>query len=102
MLASQRVPAIAVLDAQGALRGVITRTDVLRALDCDTACARDAMSSFVFAMPARTAIEKAAALMAYEGVGQIVVTGFSGELLGMVSTFDITRHVAVTSGYLPE
>jgi CBS domain-containing protein len=99
MLLERRVPAIVVADPYGNVRGVITRTDLLRAID-DDATAADAMSGFVFALPVRSSVEKAAALMAYEGVGQIVVTGDHGQLVGMVSALDIAHHVAVVAGYL--
>jgi CBS domain-containing protein len=101
MLVEQRVPALAVVDTARTLRGVITRTDVLRVLATRTdAIVGDAMSGVVFAMPLEASIESAAALMAYEGVGQVVVTGAEGELVGMVSALDITRHFAVRAGYL--
>jgi CBS domain-containing protein len=101
-----RVPAIAVVDTQRTLRGLVTRTDVLRGLSsphdpfpADTT-AGDAMSSYVFAIPEDSSIESAAALMAYEGVGQVVVTAADGALLGIVSALDIARHMAVQAGYL--
>ncbi len=101
LLITYRVAAIAVVDEAHALRGVITRTDVLRSLEAgDAPSAGDAMSGAVFALPARSAIERAAALMAYEGVGAVVVTGAHGELLGLVSALDIARHYAIASGYL--
>lgn len=101
LLVDQRVPAIAVVDETHALRGLITRTDVLRTLAREPdATLGDAMSSFVFALPADSTIEAAAALMAIEGVGQVVVTGRTGELLGMVSAVDVARYVAVRAGYL--
>jgi CBS domain-containing protein len=100
LLAQRRVPAIAVVDDAHELRGIITRTDVLR-WPPDGA-AGDAMSGFVFALPADAAIERAAALMAYEGVGQIVVIDRAGVLVGMVSALDIARHYALESGYLAE
>jgi CBS domain-containing protein len=101
LLLQNRVPAIAVVDGDH-LCGLVTRTDVLRELDEDNATAGDAMSLYVFALPARASIEKAAALMAYEGVGQICVTGDGGVLLGMVSALDVARHYAVEAGYLVE
>jgi CBS domain-containing protein len=101
LLVEQRVPALAVVDVAHTLRGVITRTDVLRVLATRSdATVGDAMSGIVFAMPLEAAIESAAALMAYEGVGQVVVTGREGELVGMVSALDIARHFAVRAGYL--
>src|SRR5450432_748248 len=101
LLLQNRVPAIAVIDGEH-LCGVVTRTDVLRSLDENSATAGDAMSLYVFALPERASIEKAAALMAYEGVGQICVTGEGGVLLGMVSALDVARHYAVEAGYLVE
>jgi CBS domain-containing protein len=101
MLLQNRVPAIAVVDGDH-LIGLVTRTDVLRSQDENHATASDAMSVYVFALPARASIEKAAALMAYEGVGQICVTGDGGVLLGMVSALDVARHYAVEAGYLVE
>jgi CBS domain-containing protein len=55
------------------------------------------MSGFVFALPATSSVEQAAALMAYEGVGQIVVTGAGGKLLGMVSALDLVRYYAAVT-----
>jgi CBS domain-containing protein len=94
LLVEHRVPAIAVADRVGNLRGLVTRTDVLCA-GTGRAYARDAMSGFVFALPASASVERAAALMAYEGVGQIVVTGAGGRMLGMVSAVDIVRYYAL-------
>jgi CBS domain-containing protein len=99
LLVRHRVPALAVVDDASHLRGLVTRTDVLRAIDEALATAGDAMSCVVFALPAGANIERAAALMAYEGVGQVVVTGRGGELLGMVSALDVARHYAAASGY---
>lgn len=95
-----RVSAIAVVDGTR-LIGVITRTDVLRdaAKDPEPRIA-DCMSGFVLAMPADASIDAAAALMATEQVGQVMVTNTRGELVGIVSALDIARHVARKAGYL--
>ena len=45
-------------------------------------------------------IERAAALMAHECVGQVVITRNGNELAGMVSALDIARHFAIEAGYL--
>jgi CBS domain-containing protein len=103
LLVELRIPAVAVVDRCGAIGGIVTRTDVLRELARgDHASAGDAMSGFVFALSARSTVERAAALMAYEGVGQVVVTGSRGELVGMVSALDIARYFAVSAGYLAQ
>lgn len=100
LLVDLRVPAVAVVDREQALRGLVTRTDVLRGMADPDATARDAMSGFVFSVTVDASVECAAALMAIEGVGQVVVTTADGELLGMVSALDIARHLAVRAGYL--
>jgi len=93
-----RVPAILVVDRSDNLVGIITRTDVLRSHG--DACARDVLSGVVFVLPVFATVERAAALMAYEGVGQIVVTDDVGALVGIVSALDLVRHYAVEAGYL--
>jgi CBS domain-containing protein len=93
-----RAAAILVVDGDDNLLGILTRTDALRS---ETHMeARDALSGIVFVLPMFASVERAAALMAYEGVGQIVITGEGGELVGVVSAIDIVRHYAVEAGYL--
>jgi CBS domain-containing protein len=92
-----RVPAILVVDRGDNLVGIITRTDVLRSHG--DARAHDVMSGAVFVLPVYASVERAAALMAYEGVGQVVVTD-EGALVGIVSALDLVRHYAVEAGYL--
>ena len=99
LLCELRIPAVAVIDDR-TVRGVVTRTDVLRAVETGGTTAGEVMSRFVFALPWETSVERAAALMAFEAVGQIVVTGDDGELVGMVSALDIARYLAVREGYL--
>lgn len=102
LLCELRVPAITVVDDDRSVRGIVTRTDILRAVDTGGATAAEVMSRFVFALPAETPVERAAALMAFEAVGQIIVTGDAGELVGMVSALDIARYLAVREGYLAD
>lgn len=97
-LIERRISAVVVVDAARSLRGLVTRTDVLRARP--GTLARDAMSPFVFCLPAVSRIERAAALMAVEDVAHIVVTGTDSELLGLVSAVDVARHYAILSGFL--
>jgi CBS domain-containing protein len=96
LLVEHRVAAIAVLDDHRELRGVVTRTDVLRADDLATPVS-ELMSMFIVALPWSASIDRAAALIAYEGVGQVVVTGIRRSLLGIVSAVDITRYFAVAA-----
>lgn len=99
LLLHERVAAVAVLEDDGSVRGVVTRTDVLRAQGDPAATAGDAMSGCAFTLPASADVERAAALMAFEGVGQVLVVDREGKLIGMVSALDIARHFATLAGY---
>jgi len=95
-----RVPAIAVVDAARDVRGVITRTDVLRRIFDRDATAEQLMSCFVLALPPDATLECAAALMAIEGVGQVVVIDETNAAIGTITSLDIARQVATRAGYL--
>ena len=97
-LIERRISAVVVVDAASSLRGIVTRTDVLRAHPGTLAA--DAMSPHLFCLPALSRVERAAALMAFEDVAHIVVMGTDSELVGLVSAVDIARHYAVLSGFL--
>lgn len=81
--------------------GVVTQSDLLRALGRDERASAGAfMTPLVFALPITASIEQAAALMAYEGVDQIVVTGMNGQVAGVVRALDVARRCARSAGYL--
>ena len=96
LLVEFRIPAVCIVD-DATLLGVVTRTDVLAATP--NATAGDAMSTYVLALPASAAIGRAAAMMAVERVGHVVVVGDDGGLVGLVSAVDIARHYAVIAGF---
>ena len=98
LLLERRVSALVVANANASVRGLVTRTDVMGAQRGATA--GDVMSGLVFALPGNARIERAAALMGYEGVAQIVVVGPGGILLGLVSAIDVARHLAISAGFL--
>ena len=98
LFVERRVAAIAVVGDDSSLEGILTRTDVLRA-PCDST-AGDAMSRYVLALPAIAPVERAAALMAYEGVGVVAVFDVDAGLVGLVSSADIVRHYAMEAGYV--
>jgi CBS domain-containing protein len=96
---------VLVVGAEGRPVGVVTQTDLLRALDdpgmrAPGPRAGQVMTALVFALPVTATIEQAAALMAYEGVQQIVVTGMGGRVAGIVRALDVARRCARSAGYL--
>ena len=94
---------VPVLGPDGRPIGMVTQTDLLRAIGEGGAGGRtagDIMTALVFALPITASVEQAAALMAYEGVEQIVVTGMNGEVAGVVRALDVARRCARAAGYL--
>jgi CBS domain-containing protein len=107
--------------------GVVSKTDVVRILEgggrsrtveiagrdgeayevhagampsLDEACVRDVMTPTTLALPGETPIERAAAVMSYEGMHRLPVTSMSGAIVGLVSSIDIMRWLARRAGYI--
>ena len=104
---------VPVVAREGRPVGVVTQTDLLRTIseaetgerrpptgDPRDRTAGDIMTALVFALPVTASVEQAAALMAYEGVEQIVITGMRGEVAGVVRALDVARRCARSAGYL--
>ena len=104
---------VPVIAPEGRPVGVVTQTDLLRTFreaetgerrpptgDPRDRTAGDIMTALVFALPVTASVEQAAALMAYEGVEQIVITGLRGEVAGVVRALDVARRCARSAGYL--
>ena len=118
-----------VVDARGMAIGIVSKTDLLNEYferEADAAAlvvampdgntlelgpgfsperaakstVRDVMTHAVFSLPGEASISRAAALMAYEGVHRIVVTGRDGIAVGILSSLDILRWLARRDGYV--
>jgi CheY-like chemotaxis protein/predicted transcriptional regulator len=91
-----------VCDARGRVVGIVSLSDLARAGWADAAAATvaDVMMPFVFTLAASASIARAAALMAYEGVGRVVVVEPDGQLAGIVSSVDVMRWLARAEGYV--
>jgi CBS domain-containing protein len=87
-----------VVDARGRAIGIVSKTDLLE--PHRGAHARDLMMPIVFSLPATAQVGQAAALMALEGIHRIAVVGVDGALLGVVSSLDVMRWLAVLEGWL--
>ncbi len=125
----QNVSGVPVLNDKGCPRGVVSKSDVIWALgdaikreggelvvplnqgvpveatgELGPALGRltagDVMTPVVFALPETASIARAAAIMTFEGVHRVPVVSPLNEVVGLVSTLDITRWVAANSGYI--
>jgi len=108
------ISAAPVVDAQGALIGVVSKTDLIRHQPAGAGAARggptapaqaepttvrDIMTGLVLSLEADADIGRAAALMVHEGVHRLVVTEGNGTAVGIVSALDILRWLAAREGY---
>ncbi len=96
LLLDHGIGCVPVVDGDGCVIGVISRSDVLRhaweqrdVADRSVAAA-DIMMSFVFMLPPDASIARAAALMAFEGVTRLVVVR-ERRPIGIVSSVDVMR-----------
>lgn len=101
------IGAAPVVDSRGALLGVVSKTDVLRAVYDDPSCAdpevpaeappargsevraSDLMTPGPITVPETASVAEAATLMAREHIHRLFVTGQAGALSGVVSAIDL-------------
>jgi CBS domain-containing protein len=111
LLIACNISGVPVVDGDGCLLGVVSKTDLLRTRggrDCQPASAfdprcedprpartaRDIMTTFGFTLRGEVSVKAAAALLAYEGVHRAPVVGANGRIIGIFSTLDLARAVA--------
>jgi predicted transcriptional regulator len=87
------IGAVLVADDDGRAVGVLSRSDVLRAVlaVADEAPVRDVMSPAVIAVQPDADARQAAVLMVRCGVQRVFVVGEAGVPVGVVSTTDLLR-----------
>jgi CBS domain-containing protein len=107
-----------VVDERGMPRGLVSKTDLVRALgelDGDVnaaetlpygfhleaiprALVREVMTPIVFALPMSATVADAAALMASRSIHRVIVVDSAGAVIGIVTTLDLVRWLAIQSG----
>jgi len=115
-----------VVDEAGRLVGVVTKTDLVRdwyanggtetlepaemsfpeiasgvhAVRLPRTTVTEIMTPALFALPEAATVGRAAALMAYEGVHRLPIVAPDGGVVGILTTADIARYLAVNDGYV--
>jgi CBS domain-containing protein len=116
LLLERGISGVPVVDEEGAPMGMVTKTDLLRALRGDTdpeeedqgprldslrrLTVAEVMTPLVLSLPEDATVERAAAVMSFEGVHHVPIVSSGGALVGMLSTIDIVRRMARTAGYV--
>jgi CBS domain-containing protein len=99
LLTERKISGVPVVDAAGEPVGVVSKSDLVRNGHRRGTVA-DIMTGVTLGLPEWSTIAQAAALMAYEGVHRLPVTGSDGTVVGIVSAMDILRWTAQQAGYV--
>ena len=92
LLVARRIGGAPVLDDDGKLIGMISKTDLARSNA--RLMALEAMTPEVVSLGETASVADAAALMAGKGIHRVTVTSRSGQVVGVVSTLDVARWLA--------
>lgn len=99
LLGRHAIGGVPVVDGAGWPIGVVSRSDLLAGTSPGATVA-DIMMPVAFSLPESASLSQAAALMAVECVHRIPVVSASGQVVGIVSTLDVTRWLAWHDGYI--
>ncbi len=126
MLFDHAISGVPVIDDSGKPVGIVSKTDLLRLLEDGTSLstdldfkvgnaglleaglhtentlgvtAGDVMCPLVYSVHPDSSLGLAAAMMAYEGVHRVPVVDDAGQLVGLLSTIDVSRWLGRNSGY---
>lgn len=108
VLAGQGLNALPVVERDGQLVGIVSKSDVVRELAEQFGAAvgfeqhatvRDVMAPVVTAVREVASVAHVAAIMAYGGLHRAPVLDGDGRLVGIVSLVDIARWLARQHGY---
>jgi CBS domain-containing protein len=103
LLSERGISGAPVVDDLGWPIGVISRTDVLRCADSAsraTLTVENVMMPIAYTLRDSDSIARAAAVMAIEGVHRLPIVDEDGRVVGILSTIDLARWLAVEAGYI--
>jgi len=128
MLLEDGISAVPVINAEGRPIGIVSKTDLLReqlrggladelalwgsgpghpagpdvpahAGPLKNLTVAELMTPFAFSLPIDAPVSLACALMSYEAVHRIAITEKDGSVIGILSSLDVMRWIAVERGY---
>jgi CBS-domain-containing membrane protein len=94
---------VPVVDDNWRAIGIVSKSDVVRHISehgtVEDATVADCMLPLAITVHPAMPIAQVAALMAWEGIHRVPVSGPAGDVIGIVSTLDVARWLAKTAGY---
>jgi CBS domain-containing protein len=97
MMTHNHIGCVPIIDAQGRPAGIVTRLDLIECRGADRVTATDVMMPNAMTLPEDATLARAAALMSVESIHHVLVVGKNRTLVGVITTFDITRWLASQS-----
>jgi CBS domain-containing protein len=90
----KHVGCVPIVDDDGRPLGIVTKADVIETLDESCQRARDIMVPFALGIEVTATVADAAMIMSFERIHHILVVDDDRNLVGLVSSLDITDWVA--------
>lgn len=104
MMLRHGVSALPVVNERGEPIGLVSKTDLLRAVHeqgpPSNGTVRDVMAVMTFSVGENERLDKAAALLAYEGIQHVPVVSSTGTVVGILSALDVLAFLARREGYV--
>jgi len=93
LMTHHHIGCIPIVDDHDRPTGIVTKLDLIECRD-GRSTAREVMMPNAMTVPANATLARVANLMTYEGIHHLLVVDENRMLVGVVSTFDITRWLA--------
>jgi IMP dehydrogenase len=94
LMTEYHIGCIPIVDDEDRPTGIVTKLDLIECRNEQRETAREVMMPHAMLLPEDASVARAASLMAAEGIHHLLVVNRNQALVGVVSTFDITRWVA--------
>ncbi len=94
LMTEHHIGCIPIVDENDRPTGIVTKLDLVECRNDGRQTAREIMMPHAMLLPRDATLARAAALMSTEGIHHLLVVDEHRTLVGVVSTFDVTRWVA--------
>lgn len=94
LMTLHHVGCIPIVDEHGRPTGIVTKLDLIECRNEPRKTAREIMMPHALTVNADETLARAASLMSFEQIHHLLVVDGDRVLVGVVSTFDITRWIA--------
>jgi len=94
LMTQHHIGCVPIVDDQDRPTGIVTKLDLLECQDDGRRTAREVMMPSAITLPPEASLQRAASLMTSEEIHHVLVVDAGRALVGVVSTFDVTRWLA--------